>query len=654
MNRKTSRLTLVAVSLVCVLILAACNCAPTLRYITISPATSTIGAGTTEQLTATGYYSNGSVFPNLSASWTSSNAAVATDGGTSGLVSGVATGTATITATAIGITSSTATVTVAPITSIAITPVNPTIQSTATQQFDAVGTYTGGTEDVTAFVTWSSSSTGVATFSTTTAGLANAVAAGSTTVTATLGSVSASTTLTVTNAVSLVVAPASATIAVGNSTAFTVQEQWADMSLHPVVGTVTWSSSAPTQANVVQYGTAGGALAAGFSAGAPTITANEGGATGTATLNVTLGTIHYAYVANIIDLTVSTYTVTPTTAPYLTADGPAYNYPGANPVQTFMNPNGNQMYVINQTSYVYVYNVAAGLPTYSGQPAVLAGQGNSNYGIVDPYGRFLYVLDSGSGSGTNPNGTIYGFTINQTTGALTPIGAVTAYTTNVNNPIDVVIDPTGSYMYVTNAFDSTGTPTGAGTVAEYSIDPTTGNLTPLSTPTIPTGNVPEFEAMDPTGTYLFVANDGDGTFSSYTLGTGGVLTQTTNATTVTGAQSVLNLVVSPNGSYIYVLDAGNPTATPPASTTGQVYGFALASGVPSSTPISGTPVATGVAPTGIAIDDSGSLLAVDNSNLGNTPGTISLFTIGASGGLTAQTAVNAGTSPQFVNFFNLP
>ncbi|MGB2667803.1 MAG: hypothetical protein WAK48_27655 [Candidatus Acidiferrum sp.] len=64
MNRKTSGLTLVAVSLVCILILAACNCAPTLRYITVSPATSTIGAGTTEQLTATGFYSNGSVTPN--------------------------------------------------------------------------------------------------------------------------------------------------------------------------------------------------------------------------------------------------------------------------------------------------------------------------------------------------------------------------------------------------------------------------------------------------------------------------------------------------------------------------------------------------------------------------------------------------------------
>jgi hypothetical protein len=61
-------LALVAVSLVCVLILAACNCAPTLRYITISPATSTIGVGTTQQYTGTGYYSNGSITPKVLAS----------------------------------------------------------------------------------------------------------------------------------------------------------------------------------------------------------------------------------------------------------------------------------------------------------------------------------------------------------------------------------------------------------------------------------------------------------------------------------------------------------------------------------------------------------------------------------------------------------
>lgn len=71
-EKKAQSLAFVAVSLVCVMILAACNSAPTLRYITISPANQTIAVGTTQQFTATGYYSNGSVSPGITVSWSSS------------------------------------------------------------------------------------------------------------------------------------------------------------------------------------------------------------------------------------------------------------------------------------------------------------------------------------------------------------------------------------------------------------------------------------------------------------------------------------------------------------------------------------------------------------------------------------------------------
>ncbi|HUN61504.1 MAG TPA: hypothetical protein VMU53_05930, partial [Candidatus Sulfotelmatobacter sp.] len=76
MKRRPSELALVAVSLVCVLILAACNCAPTLRYITISPSGPTIVIGAQEAFTATGYYSNGAVTPNISVSWSSASTSV--------------------------------------------------------------------------------------------------------------------------------------------------------------------------------------------------------------------------------------------------------------------------------------------------------------------------------------------------------------------------------------------------------------------------------------------------------------------------------------------------------------------------------------------------------------------------------------------------
>jgi len=86
--------------------------------------------------------------------------------------------------------------------SITVTPSNPSITVGTTQQFTATGTYSdSSTQNITASVTWSSSYTSKATINN--AGLATAVAVGSTTITATSGGISGSTMLTVTGAVNL-------------------------------------------------------------------------------------------------------------------------------------------------------------------------------------------------------------------------------------------------------------------------------------------------------------------------------------------------------------------------------------------------------------------------------------------------------------------
>jgi hypothetical protein len=85
----------------------------------------------------------------------------------------------------------------ATLTSISVTPVNPSIPAGNTQQFAASGTYSDGTShDITTQVTWSSSNTSVATVYS--SGLGTAVPAGTTAITAAKGSISGNTTLTVT------------------------------------------------------------------------------------------------------------------------------------------------------------------------------------------------------------------------------------------------------------------------------------------------------------------------------------------------------------------------------------------------------------------------------------------------------------------------
>ena len=81
--------------------------------------------------------------------------------------------------------------------SIAVTPVNPSIAAGTQQQFAATGTYTDGShQDLTNSAIWTSSAPFVATISN--AGLATALAVGSTAIQATSGSINGSTGLTVT------------------------------------------------------------------------------------------------------------------------------------------------------------------------------------------------------------------------------------------------------------------------------------------------------------------------------------------------------------------------------------------------------------------------------------------------------------------------
>ncbi len=167
----------------------------------LTPPAPTIAQGQTQPFTATGTYTDATSRDLTgSASWASSDPAVATITSPGGLASALALGTTTITATADGQTA-TAALTVTPpvLASIAISPQDPTKTVGRTLQFAATGTLTDGTtQDVTAAVTWTSSDPAVATIASP-GGLATAVAPGTITITAThLEGFTASTLLTVT------------------------------------------------------------------------------------------------------------------------------------------------------------------------------------------------------------------------------------------------------------------------------------------------------------------------------------------------------------------------------------------------------------------------------------------------------------------------
>jgi uncharacterized protein YjdB len=179
----------------------------------------------------------------------------------------------------------------ATLSSIAITPTNMSIAKGTTQQFTATATYSDATtKDITATATWASSMTATATISP--AGLATAVAPGSTMITATSGGVMGSTMLTVTGStlVSIAVTPATPSIAKGTTQQFTATGTFKDaannMTTQDLTTMVTWASGTTATATIST-----GGLATAVAQGTSTITATSGGVMGSTTLTVNPATL---------------------------------------------------------------------------------------------------------------------------------------------------------------------------------------------------------------------------------------------------------------------------------------------------------------------------------------------------------------------------
>ncbi|HWN74554.1 MAG TPA: Ig-like domain-containing protein [Candidatus Udaeobacter sp.] len=614
------------------------------------------------QYAATALFSNGATQDvSSTATWSSASTSVAQINST-GLATGIGLGTTNISATFKNVSSATEPLAVDQLNSIAVSPNSATQPPGSSQQFFAVGNFTfaaGGTSDrdVSSQVTWNSSNTGVATIDDT--GNATTVGLGSTTITATScdGITVGSATLLVSSPAtdSLVVAPATITISSGTTTLFTVMEKLANGTIQalPPGTVVAWSSDTTTVATVDPNS----GVALGVAAGTANITASSAGLNpGTAVLRVQAATARFAYVADAqgqvgtsFPGTISGYSVDVTSATPLT---PLLNtpvVPASTPQQVFLHPSGDLMYYLDSAGFLHIDDITAADGSFadSKQNPVQASTSNqsTNVGVIDPTGRFIYVISSVDNS-------IYGFKITQTAdkapltnGALSDVSPTfNPYTdATLNNPTWIMTDRAGKYVYVVN--------NGNDTISEYSIG-ADGTLSPLPIPnqTIATGSFPEFGTTDVNG-HLYVANEGPPqSVSGYSIDSGtGQLTSVGAGTPVTGATFTINVITDPTGKYLYVLDSttGPP---PPDAPLSQVFAFNLdsTSGVIGSQ--IGTPLLAGNSPNGMAIDPTGVLLAIDN----NFDNTLSLFTIAPSGSTTPPPGGITATTPPTVATDNQP
>src|SRR5580658_8958116 len=260
-----------------------------------------------------------------------------------------------------------------------------------------------------------------------------------------------------------------------------------------------------------------------------------------------------------LDGYVSMYTINPTTGA-LASIGPPVPTNDEFTDSVTVDPSGKFAYVASSgdvwdidfgSVLTYTINPTTGALTSTTGGIIGTGISGTpelfNSVAVDPSGKFAYAADGGAFPAGSFGGdsSVSMYTINSTTGALTPIGMIDSG----SSPDSVAVDPAGKFAYVANF--------GSNKVSMYTIDATSGALASIGT--IAAGPGPVSVAVDPAGKFAYVANwtgnDTEGSVSMYTIdATTGVLTL---SGTIATELSPTSIVIHPSGKFAYVTNSGS-------------------------------------------------------------------------------------------------
>ncbi|HYG99314.1 MAG TPA: Ig-like domain-containing protein [Terriglobales bacterium] len=260
---------------------------PTLLSLSVSPTDHSVPLGRTQQMKATGTYSdNSSKELTSTVTWKSSDETIASISN-AGLLTTLKKGSVTVTATSGTVTKSTAVNVTDPVlASIVVLPAEISLASGQTQQLSAYGIYSDNSQrDISSLVTWSSGDATLVDVSVT--GLAVAKKQGATKITASLSGISGNVDLTISAAVltQVDVTPELVSIPTGADQQLVATGTFSDGSTQDLVN-VQWSSGDTAIATVTSSG-----IVKGVGAGTVTITAKVGDLTDSMDLTVTPATL---------------------------------------------------------------------------------------------------------------------------------------------------------------------------------------------------------------------------------------------------------------------------------------------------------------------------------------------------------------------------
>jgi 6-phosphogluconolactonase len=265
------------------------------------------------------------------------------------------------------------------------------------------------------------------------------------------------------------------------------------------------------------------------------------------------------------------------------------------------------------------------LTAVTGSPFA-AGNGSQSLAF-DASGSYLYVANL-------TDNTISGYSLNTSTGALTPL-ANSPYAALGTNPQPSQIVTAGSYLYVADS--------GSNVVEFFAIAAGTGELSrPITETPAATDTGPISLAVSASGSVLYTANAGSGqqgSISAFTVNSSsGALSAVPGNPLAIAARGYIR--IDPQGKYLFV-----PELT--AGTSGvAVYPVDLTTGALGAA-VAGSPFATGTNPYSVSVDPTDQFVYVGNDGSAN----VSEFTLnGNTGALTpvAGSPVPAGANPDFV------
>jgi len=293
---------------------------------------------------------------------------------------------------------------------------------------------------------------------------------------------------------------------------------------------------------------------------------------------------YFAYAANFGEGTVSILSVL--TTGHMLDNGSVSS--GAGTSSVAVDPAGKFLYAANQNSgtiSAYVINAKTGALTSVAGAPFLAG-GAPFCVTTDPSGKFAYVANRSTNN-------VSAFTI-EANGGLKQVAGSPFSTGNGSRlgSISVVVDPSGKFVFVANEGDRTEPTLFPGGVASFSIEPSTGALTAVQGSPFTAGTNPVFVTVDPSGQFVYVANETSNDVSVLKINAAGVLAAVATVPITEGTTPV-RVAIDPSGKFAYV--ANRTSASVSAFTvepTGQL------------TPVPGS-FATGFGPFSVTVDAAG-------------------------------------------------